>query len=157
MADTLEGMLSVLPGFTYALHFRFERMREAAQRGYLNAMAAATYLTSKGVPFRTAHEKVGNSVRYAIEKGVELGGLTLEELRQFGEEFGEDFYAAVALDATLDCHDVMGGTARARVREALAAAPERVAALARQTQGWGGHSCWCVRHCCRMPPTCTTS
>ena len=131
VADTIEGMLSILPGFTRALHFRFARMREAAQRGYLNAMAAATYLTGKGVPFRTAHEKVGQAVRFAIEKGVELGGLTLEELRQFGEEFGEDFYAAIALDATLDCHDVTGGTARARVRAALEAASGRVAALAR--------------------------
>jgi argininosuccinate lyase len=131
VADTLEGMLSILPVFTRALHFRFDRMREAAQRGYLNAMAAATYLTGKGVPFRTAHEKIGQAVRFAIEKGVELGGLTLEELRQFGEEFGEDFYAAVALDATLDCHDVTGGTARGRVREALEAASQRVAALAR--------------------------
>jgi argininosuccinate lyase len=135
VADTIEGMLSVLPGFTRALEFRFERMREAAQSGYLNAMAAATYLTSKGVPFRTAHEKVGHAVRFAIEKGVELSGLTLEELRQFGEEFGEDFYAAVALDATLDCHDVMGGTARARVREALAAASERVTALVKPKIG----------------------
>src|SRR5208283_5169552 len=129
--DTLEGMLSILPGFTRALEFRFERMREAAHSGYLNAMAAATYLTSKGVPFRTAHQKVGNSVRYALEKGVELGELTLEELRQFGSEFGEDFFAAVSLDATLDCHAVVGGTARTRVREALAAASERVAALAK--------------------------
>ncbi len=106
-------------------------MREASQRGYLNAMAAATYLTGKGVPFRTAHEQVGQAVRFAIEKGIELGELTLEELRQFGTEFGEDFFAAVSLDATLDCHDVVGGTARERVREALAAASERVAALAR--------------------------
>ena len=94
-------------------------MSEAAQSGYLNAMAAATYLVHKGVPFRTAHEKIGNAVRYAIEKGVELGALSLDELRQFGEEFGEDFFAAVTLEATLDCHDVTGGTARARVREAL--------------------------------------
>ena len=131
VSATLEGILSILPGFTYALKLQSDRMREAAQRGYLNAMAAATYLTRKGVPFRTAHEKVGNSVRYALEKGVELGELTLEELRQFGPEFGEDFFAAVTLDATLDCHDVTGGTARARVREALAAASERVAALAK--------------------------
>jgi argininosuccinate lyase len=135
IADTLEGMLSILPGFTRALHFRFERMREAAHSGYLNAMAAATYLTGKGVPFRTAHEKVGQAVRFAIEKGVELSGLTLEELRQFDAEFGEDFYAAVALDATLDCHDVIGGTARARVREALAAASDRVSALAKPKAG----------------------
>ncbi len=70
----------------------------AAQSGYLNAMAAATYLVHKGVPFRTAHEKIGNAVRFALEKGVELGDLTLEELRQFGEEFDEDFYPAVTLD-----------------------------------------------------------
>ena len=62
-------------------------MNEAAQTGYLNAMAAATYLVHKGVPFRTAHEKIGNAVRYALEKGVELGDLTLDELRQFGAEF----------------------------------------------------------------------
>ena len=48
------------------------RMAEAAQTGYLNAMAAATYLVHKGVPFRTAHEKIGNAVRFALEKGVEL-------------------------------------------------------------------------------------
>ena len=135
VADTIEGMLSILPEFTRALEFRFERMRQAAQSGYLNAMAAATYLTGKGVPFRTAHEKVGQAVRFAIEKGVELGGLTLEELRQFGAEFGEDFFAAVALDATLNCHDVIGGTARERVKKALATASERVAALAKPGVG----------------------
>jgi argininosuccinate lyase len=101
-------------------------MSEAAQSGYLNAMAAATYLVHKGVPFRTAHEKIGNAVRFGLEKGVELGELTLDELRQFGEEFEEDFFAAVTLTATLDCHNVTGGTARERVRTALAAATERI-------------------------------
>jgi len=131
VADAVEGMLQVLPGFTRALRFRHDRMRAAAQSGYLNAMAAATYLVHKGVPFRTAHEKVGNSVRYALEKGVELSDLTLDELHQFGSEFGEDFYPAITLEATLDCHDVIGGTARERVRKALDAASERVAALAK--------------------------
>ncbi|HEX4758230.1 MAG TPA: argininosuccinate lyase [Terracidiphilus sp.] len=122
-------MLKLVARFTSALEFNRERMNEAAQNGYLNAMAAATYLVHKGVPFRTAHEKIGNAVRYALEKGVELNELTLEELRAFGSEFGEDFFPAVALKATLDCHDVPGGTARGRVREALDAAAKRVAAL----------------------------
>jgi argininosuccinate lyase len=129
VADVLEGMLLVLPEFTRALRFRRERMQQAAQSGYLNAMAAATYLVYKGVPFRTAHKKIGNAVRYALEKGVELGALSLDELRQFGPEFGEDFYTAVTLDATLDCHDVTGGTARARVRQALDEATACIAAL----------------------------
>jgi argininosuccinate lyase len=122
-------MIGLVARFTGALEFKFERMREAAQAGYLNAMAGATYLVHKGVPFRKAHEKIGNAVRFALERGVELGELSLDELRQFGAEFGEDFYAAVSLEATVDCHDVIGGTATARVHAALASTAERVAAL----------------------------
>jgi argininosuccinate lyase len=125
-------MLRLVARFTSALTFNRERMNEAAQSGYLNAMAAATYLVHKGVPFRTAHEKIGNAVRFAIEKGVELNALSLGELRQFGVEFEEDFFAAITLQATLDCHDVIGGTARSRVREALAVASDRINALSRE-------------------------
>ena len=127
--DFVPQMLGLVARFTRALQFDFERMRAAAQSGYLNAMAAATYLVHKGVPFRTAHEKIGNAVRFALEKGVELGDLTVPELRQFGEEFGLDFFDAVTLEATLDCHDVIGGTARERVRKALEETAQRVKAL----------------------------
>jgi argininosuccinate lyase len=122
-------MLGLVARFTTALQFNFDRMREAAQTGYLNAMAGATYLVHKGVPFRTAHEKIGNAVRFALEKGVELGELSLEELRQFGSEFEGDFYTAVTLEATLDCHDVIGGTATKRVKAALLETAQRIAAL----------------------------
>jgi argininosuccinate lyase len=126
--------------FTAALQFNHNRMRQAAQSGYLNAMTAATYLVHKGVPFRTAHEKIGNAVRFAIEKGVELNDLPLDELRQFGDEFGEDFYAAISLDATLDCHDVIGGTARARVEEALDDVERRIGIFKAPARGEVAHA-----------------
>ncbi len=132
VSDTLEPMLQLLPKFTRALRFRNERMQAAAQSGYLNAMAAATYLVHKGVPFRTAHEKIGNAVRFALEKGVELNQLSLAELRAFGPEFAEDFFPAIQLNATLDCHDVTGGTARGRVRTALDDTAQRIAVLTNQ-------------------------
>jgi len=125
-AETTLGILKVLPDFTRSLQFRFDRMAAAASSGYLNAMAAATYLSNKGVPFRKAHEQVGQAVRFGLESGRELQELTLEELRQFGEAFGEDFPAAITLQATLDCHDVIGGTARHRVAKALEAALQRL-------------------------------
>jgi argininosuccinate lyase len=127
--EFVPAMLTLVARFTTALQFNFARMEEAAKTGSLNAMAAATYLVHKGVPFRTAHEKIGNAVRIALEKGVELNALSLEELRAFGSEFADDFFAAVKVDATLDCHDVIGGTARGQVRRALANVTERVAAL----------------------------
>jgi argininosuccinate lyase len=127
-------MLSLVARFTAALQFNRERMSEAAQSGYLNAMAAATYLVHKGVPFRTAHEKIGNAVRFALEKGVELNDLSLDELRAFGPEFDEDFFPAISLAATLDCHDVIGGTARERVHQALSAATERIGRITAVSQ-----------------------
>jgi argininosuccinate lyase len=130
VAGTLAGILVLLPPFTRALHFRHDRMLAATQTGFLNAMAAATYLVHKGVPFRKAHEKIGNVVRYCVEKECELGDLTVYELRKYGEEFDEDFFPAISLQATLDCHDVLGGTARHRVRAALADAQSRVQTLA---------------------------
>ncbi len=121
--------LYLLARFTQALRFRTDRMRSACESGYLNAMAAATYLTSKDLPFRTAHERVGAAVRLGLETGRELQQLSIEELQTIEPLFGEDFFAAVTLEATLDCHDVIGGTARAPVHAAVVEARERVQSL----------------------------
>ena len=131
--DTLLSLLSMVAPFTAALHFNTERTTAAATSGYLNAMAAATYLVSKGVPFRTAHEQVGAAVRHALERRVELQDLSVAELQQFGPAFADDFYAAVTLEATIDCHDVYGGTATARVEAALQSAKLRLQGNPEQT------------------------
>jgi argininosuccinate lyase len=55
-----------------------------------------------------------------------LNDLKLEELRSLSDAFAPDFFDAITLEATLDCHDVVGGTARARVAEAVAAAKRRL-------------------------------
>ena len=132
-ADTIDGILSVLPAFTAALRFNPARMQSAAQTGYLNAMAAATYLSNKGVPFRKAHEHIGNAVRLGLETHRELEALTLPELQAICPDFAEDFFAAITLEATLDCHDVAGGTARPRVTRALADARNRLSSLSIST------------------------
>ena len=129
------SLVALLTRFTLALDFKTEKMRAGCETGFLNAMAAATYLVHKGVPFRTAHEKIGHAVRYSLEKGCELGDLSLSELKEFGVEFGEDFFASITLQATVDCHDVMGGTATARVHEALAALEPRLMEIAGSIDG----------------------
>jgi argininosuccinate lyase len=129
--DTVAGLLpllDLLPRFTQQLKFRLETMEEAATSGFLNAMAAATYLSHRGVPFRRAHHIIGEAVRLALDKACELDGLSLEDLRQLSPAFAEDFYASITLAATVDCHDVIGGTARARVHEAVASAKARLIA-----------------------------
>jgi argininosuccinate lyase len=132
-ADTIAGILSVLPAFTASLKFRYDTMKIAAHSGYLNAMAAATYLTDKGIPFRKAHEHIGNAVRLCLETQRELQQLTLDELHNICPAFTEDFFPAITLEATLDCHDVIGGTARPRVKLALNEARTRLTAALADT------------------------
>jgi argininosuccinate lyase len=130
VAATLRGVLPVATGFMRDVKFKRETMQRAAESGFMNAMAAATYLVSKGVPFRRAHEYVANAVRLCMERKCELGDLKLEELRGIAAQFDNDFYSSVSLKATLDCHDVYGGTATARVREAVIEMRSRIAAIA---------------------------
>jgi argininosuccinate lyase len=121
----LKVNIAMIPGVT----FNLGKMRAAAENGFLNAMAAATWLATRGVPFRLAHQKITEAIRFALDKGCELQDLSLEELQQFGKEFDADFYAALTLDAVVAVHDVKGGTAPARVRQAVADARNRLSAF----------------------------
>ena len=117
--DTVTGMLTVATGFTRSLDFDYQRMSAAARRSHMNAFAAATYLAGQGVPFRTAHEVIGKAVRLCLEKGCALEELSLAELREFHPAFDEAFFRAVTVDAVLAMHDLPGGTAPARVKDAI--------------------------------------
>jgi argininosuccinate lyase len=126
--DATETVISLLPlitGWMQSVEFDFQGMQNAAKSGYMNAFAAATYLSRKGVPFRIAHEQVGKAVRLALDKQCELQDLQLEELQRIDSHFENDFQAFVKLDNVLGIHDVPGGTAPARVREAIAAARKK--------------------------------
>jgi len=128
-ADTVAGSLAIATGFLGAVEFDRERMQAAAQAPFLNATAAAGYLAARGVPFRQAHAAVGQAVVYCLEKSKALETLTLDELRRFRPEFDKDFYDALKLEAVLAAHDVPGGTAPARVEQALAEAKRRLESL----------------------------
>ena len=126
--ETVISLLPLVTGWMQSVKFNFERMQHAAETGYMNAFAAATYLSTKGVPFRIAHEEVGKAVRLALEKHCELQDLQLEELQRIDSHFADDFCVFVKLDNVLAIHDVPGGTATARVREAIAAARKKSSA-----------------------------
>jgi argininosuccinate lyase len=139
VAGTVSMMLRVAAGVMREVLFDFEHMAKAAASGYMNAMAAATYLVGKGVPFRRAHEIIGKAVRLGMEQGRELHEMAIGDLRPISDAFDNDFYANVTLEAVLDCHDVTGGTARARVAQALDAMEQRVK-QSRKIEAADGHA-----------------
>ncbi len=130
--DAAATVLSLLPlasGWMKAVEFNHDRMQAAADSGFMNAWAGATYLARRGVPFRLAHELIGKAVQTCIERKCDLADLPLEELRQLNPAFDQDFYSSLTLPAVLAIHDVPGGTAPARVRQAIADARQKVEAM----------------------------
>jgi len=128
-ADTLLRMLPLVTGWMKSVEFRFDVMQQAAQSGFMNAWAAATYLVKRGVPSRLAHERIGKAVQLCLERNCELKDLLLQELHSLSPVFGEDFKESLTLPAVLAAHDVAGGTAPGRVRQAIGAARKKIQSL----------------------------
>ena len=128
-ADTLLQMLPLATGWMKAVEFHHETMQQAAQSGFMNAWAAATYLVKRGVPSRLAHERIGKAVQICLERGCELHQLSPQDLQTLSPAFGGDFFESLTLQSVLAVHDVPGGTAPTRVRQALAAARKKIDSL----------------------------
>ena len=146
-AAALEASLAVLTGLVGSLEVDIERMASAAASGHTTATAVADSLVERGVPFRAAHEIVGSVV-----KSIERTGRTLEgtedgvwrgALAGSADPKAQDLATdaglpahlrrAATVEAALARPDVVGGTAPGRVAAALAAARQRLEAVAAKT------------------------
>jgi len=67
-------------------------------------------------------------VTHAIGRNLELDDLPLEALQSFSNLIEQDVFAALSLEDTLATKAQLGGTAPARVREALLLAKKQLAA-----------------------------
>jgi argininosuccinate lyase len=114
--DTVKGSLKIFADMVREMKVKAEVMREAAVRGFSNATDVADYLVRTGMPFREAHEVVGKSVRYCIEHGKRLEGLSPDEWKGFSDRIGEDIYDAITLEASVNARRATGGTALERVK-----------------------------------------
>ena len=137
---SLEASLGVMTGLIETLTVDRERMRAAADEGFITATAVADALVGHGLAFRTAHHVVGALVALADTRGTRLDAITDDEvaatLRDAGDEtatkladdrsIGAALRSAALIEGALAAADVIGGTAPARVRAALTAARERL-------------------------------
>jgi len=124
--DTLEICLEVMEGLLGAITFNAERLREAAQEGFLVATDLADYLVLKGLTFRRAHEVVGRLVLFAAEQNKELRDLSLEELQKFSAQIEEDVYGWLDPASCISRRNLQGGTGPNAVRESLKKAKEEL-------------------------------
>lgn len=119
--DTLANLLPALAGAVRSLAVHGKRMWASIDAGML-ATDLADYLVERGVPFRQAHNLVGQVVQLAANLGKPLDRLDLAEFQSVAVQFGPDVYAVFDPRQSIARRSVTGGTAPAAVRQQLAEA-----------------------------------
>jgi argininosuccinate lyase len=125
--DTLSICLEIYSQMLPHISVNAGRMQSAAASGYQNATDLADYLVSRGMPFREAHHCAGRAVRHAIDLGKELDQLALETLQGFSELIRKDVYRWLSVEQVVDRRMSAGGTGKAAVQTAIAAAETELA------------------------------
>jgi argininosuccinate lyase len=117
--DTVKDCLAIFTEMIKHTKFNSAKMYEAAKGGFSTATDIAEYLVKKGIPFRRAHEIVGNIVAYCLKNKKELDNLTLKEYQNFYNGFTDDIQKKIKLENAVNSRKHTGGTATAAVLERI--------------------------------------
>ena len=120
--DTVDTVLDSLRAFgdmLPAVEPQVGALREAARRGFSTATDLADYLVRRGMPFRDAHEVVGQAVAHGLQTGLDLAEMDLETLQSFSATIEQDVYTVLTLEGSVAARNHLGGTAPEQVRAAV--------------------------------------
>ena len=123
--DTVDLLVPAMAGMVATARFRADVCWAACEGGFLTAMDLADHLVREGLPFRRAHEAVGALVRACESAGIGLDEAGPEHFAEAG--LGDLTPPPLDPESSVEAKDVPGGTARARVAEALSAARAELA------------------------------
>ena len=124
--DTAEQILAVYPPMIETMKLKEENMRKAATDPALMATDIAEKLVELGVPFRTAHHRVGSFVKWCKENNRLLNETTLEEMQITIPEATEEFLTLFDPDNSVAKRKLTGGTGFDPVADQIAYWQERL-------------------------------
>ena len=115
---SLSLALAAMTGMVRDLTANTKTMKAAAGSGYSTATDLADWLVRViGMPFREAHHVTGRAVGLAVERGVQLHRLPLEDLQAIEPRITEDIFTVLSVDKSVRSRTSYGGTAPANVRK----------------------------------------
>ena len=125
---TILPSLKVMTGMVKTLKVNKDQMAHATHHDFSNATELADYLATKGIPFRQAHEIVGELVLKGLKTGRDLADITLAEFKQIDPRVEEDVYQVLKPAVAVQRRNSLGGTGFDQVRAQIAAAQQILAA-----------------------------
>ena len=116
---TLGDCMVCMAGMIDTWTVNADAMLRQTGRGFMGATDIADYLARKGMPFREAHEVVGEMVLFCEKHGIGLEDLSAHELRSFSPLLGEDILDALDSAGIVEARQTYGGTSTASVKAQL--------------------------------------
>lgn len=116
---TISGSLKIFAGMIRTMRVNTGIMEQATKQDFSNATELADYLSSKGMPFREAHEVVGKLVLQCVEKECYLSDLSMAEFKQSSELFDTDIYEVLAPKTAVARRNSAGGTGFDQIKLAI--------------------------------------
>jgi argininosuccinate lyase len=125
---TVEVILEVLPPLIAKTEVDEATARAGLEKGLALTLATdvAEYLVIRGLPFRDAHWKVGQLVKYCLENQKPLTGLSLAEWQTKIPEVGSDVFSILDLKESVARRKTYGGTAFSQVLLQIQEGKERL-------------------------------
>lgn len=125
--DTLLGSLRAFADMMPHIQTKSDNMRRAAMQGFSTATDLADYLVRKGLPFRDAHEVVGQAVALGVDTNRDLSEMQLTELQAFSDIITDDVFEVLTLEGSVAARNHLGGTAPEQVRQQVQVARQLLA------------------------------
>ncbi len=128
--NTLKVILELYPEMLKTMHVNQAEMKEASSKGFLNATELADYLAENGIPFRKAHQIVGEAVLFADERAKELDELNSEEWQALFKDIievdAEELQKRLSVEAAVNSHSTSGGPAFEESKRIIAVEKENL-------------------------------
>lgn len=120
--------IEIMTEFLQNISVNKERMYQACEESFMPATDLAEYLTKKGLAFREAYQITSNIVNFAIENKIYLHEITIDQWQKFHNKFQKDIYKVLKPESCVDARNILGGTSRKQIKQAIQKAQKRNAA-----------------------------
>jgi argininosuccinate lyase len=124
--DTVLACLELAAPLVAESELKRESIAARLDLGYLDATTLMEHLIKRGVPQRTAHEIIGRLVAAAIERGVPLASLPLEEFQSAHASLDQSVFDVLGVERAVEAFKSFGSTNPQQVEQQLAEWRERL-------------------------------
>lgn len=125
--DSISLCIAAVTAMIAEMSVNANAMADAAGRGYATATDLADWLVKElSLPFRKAHQVTAQIVRIAESQDIDLQDVPLADMQAIESGITSDAINALSVVKSVESRTSFGGTAPSRVREAVAAARQRL-------------------------------